>query len=85
MEICWYKDSITKRYLENHDVSTPTTMSPGELVETLTYIEELQCDSEYARELCRRAGNTKAWEHAPDYETRSKAVQAAVKAFGYLM
>lgn len=84
MDVCWYKDRVTEIYLASHDVSDPGRMTPEELVTALTYIEESQFDSEYARELCRRAGNIEKWESGAykGYEVRARATKNAAENFG---
>ena len=81
MDVRWYKDWVTEIYLASHDVSDPGSMTPEELATALTYIEEGQFDSEYARELCRRAGNIEKWKSG-SYEARARAVKNAAKNFG---
>ena len=75
----WYKDRATEMYLSHHDVSDPSKMTPHELADTLTYIEEDAYSSPYARELCRRAGNLEKWL---DYRLRRNAVKRAAASFG---
>lgn len=77
--IKWYKDRITEKYLAQHDVSDPSRMTPSELVDTLTYIQQDAYSSPYARELCRRAGNLEKWI---DYKLRKNAVKRAAASFG---
>ena len=82
MDVRWYKDRVTEIYLASHDVSDPGRMTPEELATVLTYIEEGQFDSEYAQELCRRAGNIEKWETV-SYEARARATKNAAQNFGY--
>ena len=59
-------------------------MTPDELVNAMCAIKNRPHDSEYAEELCRRAGILEEWRNTKDVERYQVVRQAGFK-YGYLL